>query len=264
MKKTLSILMILLVTCLLFASCNRNNTDTDTTNDTYSDTNIDTGTDTGSDLNTSTSSDAYVDLENGATTDKDSSHKPEDAPILPNEPSDDIISSDTDTSANSDTSTNTDISTDSGMSTDSDNSDTPQNSVKAPNITITDYNGNEVTLESLRGKGIVLNFWASWCPPCKSEMPDFEEAYKEYGNDVHFVMLNLLANRETVSTAKDFYQQSGYTFPVYFDTYHDGYYSYNTSSIPQTFFIDKDGNLIAHEIGAISKSTLIEGIEEIK
>ena len=61
----------------------------------------------------------------------------------------------------------------------------------APDFTVTDADGNAVKLSDFRGKGVVLNFWASWCGPCKSEMPHFQTAYEQYGDEVHFLMVNM-------------------------------------------------------------------------
>ena len=64
-------------------------------------------------------------------------------------------------------------------------------SVKAPDFTVLNQKENEVHFDDLKGKPIILNFWASWCGPCQSEMPDFEEAYEKYGNDIDFMMINM-------------------------------------------------------------------------
>lgn len=135
----------------------------------------------------------------------------------------------------------------------------------APSFAMLDYEGNEVELTDFYGKCTVLNFWASWCPPCKAEMPDLEELYKEYGNEVNFVMVSHLAwGDDTIESAKEFYDNSGYTFPIYFDYKYEGYYAYDLSSIPQTFLIDKDGNIQKHFTGMITKSQLSSAIEAIK
>lgn len=138
---------------------------------------------------------------------------------------------------------------------------TPQ---PAPNITVQDADGNSVSLADMKGKPVVLNFWASWCGPCQSEMPDFDEVAAELGDKVHFMMVNATdGNRETVDTAKAFIEKKGYTFPVYFDTDQSASYAYGVSGIPMTFFIDAAGNYVAHASGAISKEVLMRGIDMI-
>lgn len=134
--------------------------------------------------------------------------------------------------------------------------------VKAPDFTMLDYDGNEVKLSELFGKPIVLNMWASWCPPCKAELPDFENSFKERG-DIQFVMLNMTGNGETLATAKQYIDSEGFTFPVYFDTAQEASYLYGATSIPMTFFIDKDGNVVTHAVGMIDAATLARGIDMI-
>ena len=130
----------------------------------------------------------------------------------------------------------------------------------APDFTVYDSDGNPVALSDFFGKPIVLNFWASWCGPCKSEMPDFEGAYKEQGDEIQFLMVNCTGGRETLDSAKAFVADSGYTFPVYYDTDLDASMTYGTSSIPMTFFIDAEGYLTAYAQGAISAEMLQQGI----
>ena len=129
----------------------------------------------------------------------------------------------------------------------------------APDFTVLDWDGNERKLSEFVGKPIILNFWASWCGPCKSEMPDFEEAYKKYGEAIHFVMVNCTAG-DSMEDAKALIEDSGYTFPVYFDTTNEASYLYGASSIPMTFFIDEKGDLITYARGALSADLLEQGI----
>ncbi len=138
------------------------------------------------------------------------------------------------------------------------------NKTKALDFTMLDEEGNEVRLFDLVGKPIVLNFWASWCPPCKAEMPDFEDAYKKYGEDVVFVMLNLTdGGRETVETAKAHVESCGYTFPVYFDAEYEGATVYRITSIPQTYFIDADGYVVSIARGMLDANSLEQRISMI-
>lgn len=141
---------------------------------------------------------------------------------------------------------------------------TAQVTNQAPDFTVYDADGNPVRLSDYFGKPIVLNFWASWCGPCQSEMPDFEAKYQELGNDVQFLMINMTDGaRETVERASEFITQKGYTFPVLYDTDLDAAICYNVYAIPMTFFIDSSGNLIARAARAIDAETLQLGIDMI-
>ena len=132
----------------------------------------------------------------------------------------------------------------------------------APDFTVYDKEGNAHSLSEFRGKPVILNFWASWCGPCKMEMPDFDEKYGEYGDQVHFVMVNLTdGSQETVETASAFIAAEGYSFPVYFDTEYSGAMAYGVNSVPVTYFIDAEGNFVAWQQGVLSGETLQKGID---
>lgn len=134
----------------------------------------------------------------------------------------------------------------------------------APDFEVIDKEGNPVKLSSFFGKPIVLNFWASWCGPCQSEMPDFNEKYAELGGDVHFVMVNMTdGGRETVETASAFIEKNGYDFPVLFDTKSEAAMTYGAYSLPTSFFINAEGHVIAQAVGAIDDATLQRGIDMI-
>lgn len=135
---------------------------------------------------------------------------------------------------------------------------------QAPDFTVYDEEGNAVKLYDYFGKPIVLNFWASWCGPCKMEMPDFEEKYLELGNEVQFLMVNMTdGSRETVETASGFIAGQGYTFPVFYDADYSAAMAYGIYSLPTTYFIDADGHAIARATGAISAENLQKGIDMI-
>jgi len=132
----------------------------------------------------------------------------------------------------------------------------------APDFTVYDGDGNAHKLSDFRGKPVILNFWASWCGPCKSEMPDFDEKYQEYGQQVHFLMVNLTdGSQETVETASEFIAGQGYTFPVYFDTDMEGAIAYGVNAVPVTYLIDGEGYLVGWGQGALSGEALQGGID---
>ena len=136
-------------------------------------------------------------------------------------------------------------------------------SILAPDFTVYDIDGNEVHLSDFIGKPIILNFWASWCGPCKMEMPDFDEAYAELGEEIHFLMVNVTTGRETLDSASSFIEEQGYSFPVFYDTESDAATTYGAYSLPTTYFIDKDGYAITYALGAINRHTLQRGIDMI-
>ena len=127
----------------------------------------------------------------------------------------------------------------------------------APDFTVLDMDGQEVRLSDLFGQPILINFWATWCPPCKAELPYFEEAYQKYGQDIVFLMVDLTdGSRETIDGVKAFAGEYGYSFPVYYDTEYDAVYAYGIDAIPQTFAIDRNGNVIQQQTGSMSESML--------
>ncbi|NLK40270.1 MAG: TlpA family protein disulfide reductase [Clostridiales bacterium] len=147
--------------------------------------------------------------------------------------------------------------------------------IDAPDFSLIDAEGNTVRLSDFIGKPVVLNFWASWCGPCQSEMPVFDAAYKAYGNEVVFMMVDLVdGQRETVESGKAFIEKKGYSFPVFFDINSEGAVAYNIYSIPTTFFINREGQvvkfknsfgqIVAGYQGAIDKTSLEKGIDLIK
>ena len=141
------------------------------------------------------------------------------------------------------------------------------NQTLAPDFTMQDQEGSMVKLSEMidNGKPIVMNFWASWCPPCKNEMPDFEKVYQELGEEVQFVMVDLTdGRRETVEIGSQYIEEQGFTFPVFFDVNQEGAINYRMHSIPVTIFINKDGYMVTGAQGAIDEETLRRGIELIR
>ena len=135
--------------------------------------------------------------------------------------------------------------------------------IPAPDFVMLDIDGNEINFSEFKGKPVVINFWATWCGPCKREMPFFDEAYKEFGDEIEFIMLNV-PEGDTIEGAKEFSKENGYTFPLYFDADFSGARIYGITSFPTTVFIDKEGNVSAGYIGALNRDTIFQNLESIR
>lgn len=144
---------------------------------------------------------------------------------------------------------------------DSASADTDPKPEPAPDFTVLDRDGNEVKLSDLRGKPVVVSFWASWCGVCKTGMSDFEEAYAAYGDNVHFMMVNLTAGSETQDVARTYIEEKGYTFPIYFDTEMSAAGAYGVNAVPVTYLVDAEGNLVAYGQGRLGLDGIEQGIE---
>lgn len=136
----------------------------------------------------------------------------------------------------------------------------------APDFTLKDQYGNTHTLSDYKGKVVFLNFWATWCGPCRQEMPHIEELYKEYGEnsgDVVFLGVAGPGGQETDQAGiESFLDQNGYTFPTVFDTTGQVQSQYYISAFPTTFMIDKEGRVYGYISGALDKATMKDIIEQ--
>jgi thiol-disulfide isomerase/thioredoxin len=141
--------------------------------------------------------------------------------------------------------------------------DTADDFQLAPDFTMQDAGGNTVNFKDLVGKPLVINFWASWCPPCIAELPIFNEVYQELGDDVTFVMVDLISDRETVAEGKAHISENNFKFPVYFDVDRDGASTYAITSIPTTYFVNADGYIVTGVVGGLDRDTLELGISKI-
>ena len=108
----------------------------------------------------------------------------------------------------------------------------------------------------------MLNFWASTCPPCRSEMPDFEAAFQKYGSEVQFIMVDAVGsmNGETRQAGSEYVAEQGFTFPVYFDDEQSAVISFGIRAFPTTFFLHADGTIAAYGEGMLDAEALEKGI----
>jgi len=133
-----------------------------------------------------------------------------------------------------------------------------------PNIPLFNLDGSETTFEDVRlGKPAVINYFASWCPPCKQELPHFQKAYETYKDQISFIFLDALdGQRETLETVKAFIRDFPFTGPVYYD---EGIFAYifQTNSLPTTVFINADGTLANGYLGYVSESVLQQNLDKL-
>ena len=144
--------------------------------------------------------------------------------------------------------------------------DNEENKIEPIDFTLYDQYGNRHTLSEYKGKIVFLNFWATWCPPCRGEMPHMEELYNEYNkNQDDVVILGVaspnLGREGNENDIKDFLSEEGYTFPVVLDNNGAMVYDYGISAFPTTFIIDKEGYITKYIPGAMDKSTMQSVIE---
>lgn len=141
--------------------------------------------------------------------------------------------------------------------------------IAAPDFTLVDQSGTTHTLSDYKGKTVFLNFWATWCPPCRAEMPEIQEIYEDYGENASDVIILGIASPDygREGSAEDitaFLEENTYTYPTVMDT--DGLmsYAYGVSAYPTTFMIDKEGNVFGYVSGQITKEIMQSIIEQTK
>ena len=118
----------------------------------------------------------------------------------------------------------------------------------APNFCLEDISGNKVELKNFKGKVVFVNFWATWCGPCKEEMPSMEALYKQF-KARDFVFLSISVDYTGLKPVKEFIEKHQYTFPVLLDPKYKVLDLYEAKKIPATFIIDKKGRMIGKAIG---------------
>jgi peroxiredoxin len=131
---------------------------------------------------------------------------------------------------------------------------------KAPDFELKTLAGDTVKLSDLKGKKVMLNFWATWCPPCKAEMPAMEEFHKEAGDDVVILAVNIDPHLDV----KAFVDENGITFPIPLDAEDKVNETYQVLSIPTTYFIDTKGNIGNKYIGAMNLDAMKQYTKDLK
>jgi peroxiredoxin len=119
----------------------------------------------------------------------------------------------------------------------------------APDFTLLDMQGRQVSLSQFRGKVVILNFWATWCPPCRKEMPSMERLYRDF-KEKDMVMLAVNVDENGKQAVREFLQRMPYSFPILLDNENIAQNSYGVFRLPESFVIDRNGVVIEKIIGA--------------
>ena len=131
----------------------------------------------------------------------------------------------------------------------------------APDFALTLFDGSEVSLTGSRGQVIVLNFWASWCAPCRNEAPELQRVWEMF-HDQGLVMLGV-TYQDAARASQAFVQANGITYPNGLDPKARISRTYAITGVPETFVIDRDGNIAWFHIGELDAATLIEQLERL-
>lgn len=139
----------------------------------------------------------------------------------------------------------------------------PQKGFLAPDFTLESLDGQSVHLADLFDRPVIVNFWASWCPPCRAEMPAMQRVYEDYAGQIHLLAVNA-AHQDTLANAMAFVSGNGLTFPILLDSQGAAYRQYAITSLPTTFFIGADG-VIAEVVvgGPLTEAGLRSRIESL-
>ncbi len=136
---------------------------------------------------------------------------------------------------------------------------------KAADFKLEDLGGKSVRLFALRGKVVFLNIWATWCAPCREEMPSMETLYDEFKGNKDFVMLAVSQDTKGKEAVVPYVEKNGYHFEVLLDPRNEVSEAYNVSGVPETFIIDRTGRIVAHHMGAFdwSRPDVKEALREL-
>ena len=131
----------------------------------------------------------------------------------------------------------------------------------APDFQLTTLDGDEVSLSDFRGKRVLINFWATWCPPCRAEMPDIEEFYLNH--DVVVLAVNLTDEEPSTQQVQDFVDEFYLSFPILLDETLSVATTYEIHPIPTSFLVDSNGVIQNKAFGALTYEQMVDGFEKM-
>jgi len=140
----------------------------------------------------------------------------------------------------------------------------PQKGFLAPDFTLETLDGESVTLSDLRGRALLVNFWATWCPPCRAEMPAFQKAYRDYEEQGFMIVAVNATLQDNPTDIIAFVEEYGLSFPIVLDNNGAVNQLYQVRSLPTSFFINKEGIISEVVIGGpIAEALIRSRIEEL-
>lgn len=140
----------------------------------------------------------------------------------------------------------------------------PRQGFLAPDFSLLDLQGERITLSELRGRPLLINLWATWCPPCKAEMPDMQSVYEDYRESGFQILAVNATHQDSAAATASFVQEYGLTFPVLMDTSGEVSRQYQMRALPTSFFVDREG--VIQEVvvgGPMSQALLRVRVEQL-
>lgn len=134
----------------------------------------------------------------------------------------------------------------------------------APDFELMTLDGETVRLSDYRGQRVFVNFWATWCPPCRAEMPDMQQLYEEQDVPVEILAVNLTATEKSGEEIENFVKDFGLTFPILMDTNSETAEKYKVKAVPASYMIDTTGRIAFVAPGAMNKELMAREVEKMK
>ncbi|WP_243291817.1 TlpA disulfide reductase family protein [Bacillus sp. FJAT-47783] len=128
----------------------------------------------------------------------------------------------------------------------------------APDFEVQTLEGEIAHLSDFRGKKVILNFWATWCPPCKEEMPEMQKFHEKFGDQVAVIGVNFTVSEKSEENVRTFVEENEYTFPILLDQKNKANSGYEVLSYPTSYFLDEEGRIIDKIVGPMTYKVMIE------
>ncbi|GAJ97259.1 peroxiredoxin [Geomicrobium sp. JCM 19055] len=135
---------------------------------------------------------------------------------------------------------------------------------QAPNFELETMSGETIRLSDYRGERVILNFWATWCPPCRAEMPDMQEIHEDADADVEIIAVNTTNSETSIENVEEFVDELQLTFPIPLDTSAEVANEYLVQVMPTTYFIDREGRVDRVAYGALNHDLFLQRVEEME